>query len=399
LVRPAVAIIGSRGYPSYYGGFETAVRKLAPYLSERGWDVTVYGRVGATHDEDPLIDETVTRRITRGLETRSLSTLSYGLTSTIDAVRRKPDVALVMNVANGFWLPLLTIRKIPTLVNVDGIEWDRAKWGRVAKAMFRTGARLTARFGTRLVYDSLEISRRWNVEFDRDGDFIPYGGDVPGILPLEPGLTHRGYVLVVARFVPENTVPEFLAATAQLAKTWDVVIVGSSGYGGELDERVRALAAAEPKVKWLGHVSDDRRLHALWQHAGVYFHGHSVGGTNPALVQAMACGAPIVARDTVYNREVLGVGGDFVAAEENEIMEAIAGMLADPIRQQASSANSLRRLVERYTWEAVCAAYESSLLQLMEKNASRSKRRRGWPLRGGRRPAPPATSTAAGARE
>ena len=111
---------------------------------------------------------------------------------------------------------------------------------------------------------------------------------------------------MVARFVPENSVSAFFDAAAAISRRAPVVIVGSSGYGGPLDERASQLADSNPDVQWRGHINDDQELFALWQHAGVYFHGHSVGGTNPALVQAMACGAPVLARDTVYNREVLG---------------------------------------------------------------------------------------------
>ncbi len=230
---PTVAIIGTRGYPSYYGGFETAVRKLAPHLADAGWDVTVYSRPGATYSDDPDRDPRVEVVETRGWEKKSLSTLTYGLTSAVHASRRKPDVALVMNVANGYWLPLLRRAGVPTLVNVDGVEWDRAKWGATAKRVFRTGARLTARYATRLVFDSKVIERRWAREFDRDGIFIPYGGDtLPEVLPIEPGLRHRGYALLVARFVPENSVPQFLRAAREIAQHHDVVLVGSSGYGG-----------------------------------------------------------------------------------------------------------------------------------------------------------------------
>ncbi|WP_230671375.1 MULTISPECIES: glycosyltransferase [unclassified Rathayibacter] len=357
----SVAIIGTRGYPSYYGGFETAVRRLAPYLAERGWDVTVYGRDGSTKDDDPGRDPRVSTRVTRGIESKSLSTLTYGLTACLDAVRRKPDVALVMNVANGFWLPLLRGRGIPTAVNVDGIEWDRAKWGRLAKGVFRSGAKATAMFGDELIYDAVEISRRWKKDFKRDGTFIPYGGDDPGPLPEVEGFPHRGYVLIVARFVPENTVPEFLEAAATIGKTWPVVIVGSSGYGGELDEMAENLAASEEKVTWLGHVSDDRKLFALWQHAGVYFHGHSVGGTNPALVQAMSCGAPTVARDTVYNREVLADTAEFAEPTPTSIVSAISSLMRDQSRQERLSSESYARGRSVYSWEAVCAGYESAL--------------------------------------
>lgn len=275
------------------------MRKLAPYLADHGWDVTVYSRPGATRPDDPDRDSRVRVVETRGLEKKSLSTLTYGFTAARHAAKQRPDVALVMNVANGYWLPLLKLAGIPTLVNVDGIEWDRAKWGRVAKWVFHTGAKLTAKHGTRLVYDAQEIARRWDVEFHRDGEYIPYGGDtVAELVAPEAGLARRGYALMVARLVPENTVREFFDAAPMIAQSLDVVIVGTSGYGGDLDDLAGKLAAENPRIHWFGHISNDQRLHGLWQNAGAYFHGHSVGGTNPALVQAMALGSPVVALDT-----------------------------------------------------------------------------------------------------
>lgn len=358
----SVAILGTRGYPSYYGGFETAVRKVAPYLAEQGWDVTVYGRANSTQEDDPNLDSRVHRKVTRGFESRSLSTLTYGFTSALHAMRHKPDVALIMNVANGFWLPLLKMRGIPTVVNVDGIEWIRAKWGRVARSIFKTGAGLTARHATTVVFDSHEIADVWKKMFSRAGAYVAYGGEAPSAtLPIEPGLTHRGYVLVVARLVPENSIPEFLEAAKDIAVHHDLVIVGSSRYGGELDRAVQALAESSPRVRYLGHLADDARLDSLWEHAGVYFHGHSVGGTNPALVQAMACGAPTVARDTVFNREVLGDSGVLVDAEPRAIARAIRALLADPNEMDRLSAAAAVRVQASYTWALVCRAYEEIL--------------------------------------
>lgn len=367
----SVAIIGTRGYPSYYGGFETAVRKLAPFLADAGWDVSVYGRPGATSDRDASIDTRINRITTRGIESKSLSTLSYGFTASLDSVRKKPDVALVMNVANGYFLPALKARGIPTLVNVDGIEWDRAKWGRAAKAVFRTGASLTARFGTELVCDSIEIAKRWEKDFGRTGLFIPYGGDVPQTVPVEVGLERRGYILVVARFVPENTIGEFVEAAENLSADHHIVIVGSSGYGGEVEERVQRLAESNPRVKWLGHVSDDQRLLGLWQNCGAYFHGHSVGGTNPALVQAMACAAPVVARDTVYNREVLGAAGHFVAPTSDAIATGLREVLHDPDLQETLSKDALSRAIASYSWQSVNEKYEHALANLASERRTR----------------------------
>ena len=367
--RPAVAIIGTRGYPSYYGGFETLVRTLAPYLVEQGWDVTVYGRAGATSPDDPQRHPGVRTVNTAGRETKALSTLSYGFTSSLHAAARRPDVALVMNVANGYWLPSLRARGVPTVLNVDGIEWQRQKWGTVAKAVFRGGARMSGRWADVLVYDAQAIARHWEREFGRTGAVIEYGGDCPEDLPVPDGLTHRGYALLVARFVPENTVPEFLEAAAELGKTTDVVLVGTSGYGGPLDEQAAALAVTNPRIRWLGHVSDDRKLFSLWQHAGAYFHGQSVGGTNPALVQAMACGAPIVARDTVYTREVLDQAGIFVQPTPESIRQGVLRTLSEPALQDRLSAQALARARSHYTWERICALYAETLRRAIRGGA------------------------------
>ncbi|WCD92896.1 glycosyltransferase [Microbacterium sp. nov. GSS16] len=358
----SVAIIGTRGYPSYYGGFETAVRKLAPYLADKGWDVSVYSRPGQTRADDINRDSRVQVVETVGLDSSALTTLTYGLTSVLHAKRRRPDVALVMNVANGFWLSSLRRAGIPTVVNVDGIEWDRDKWGRVAKRVFREGARLTAKHSTGLIFDSVEIARYWKSEFNRFGDYIPYGGEAVEVtLPVEEGLNAGSYVLMVARFVPENSVPQFLEAASSISQHLDVVIVGSSGFGGALDEAAQMLAGKNPRIHWLKHISDDRRLFSLWQHASVYFHGHTVGGTNPALVQAMALGVPVVARDTVFNREVLGDAGHFCDGGPADIAEKVLQLAADYDARQAAGRRGQERATEFYNWHLVCARYEQSL--------------------------------------
>lgn len=363
---PSVAVIGTRGYPSYYGGFETCVRKVAPYLADHGWDVTVYCRHGATRLDDPETDPRVVTRVTRGLETKSLSTLSYGCTSSLDAAGRRPDVALVFNVGNGYFLPFLKARGIPTLVNVDGIEWERAKWNPLARRVFRGGAEFTARWADGLIFDARAIETYWQNKFGLDGAFIPYGSEVPPPLPVPDGLTHRGYVLTVGRLVPENSVPEYFEAVPELAAKYPVVIVGSSGYADEWDAAAKHLAATHPSVRWTGHISDYSLLLALWQHAGVYFHGHTVGGTNPTLVQAMASGAPIVARDTIYSREVLGPAGRFVNPDPREIAQTILGMMDNQQGLDEACLANVQRAKDHYSWEQVCADYESSLRALAE---------------------------------
>lgn len=361
MTKKTVAIIGSRGYPSYYGGFETLVRRLAPYLADKDWQVTVYGRKGATRPQDPSVDGRVKSILTPGIETKSLSTLSTGLVSSLHALGAKPDAALVLNVANGFWLPTLKARGIKTIVNVDGMEWERQKWGNTAKKVFLAGAKFTARYADEIVCDSTEIQRRWTNEFDRTGIFIPYGGDAPRVHAGIGDLPANKYALMVARFVPENTVGEFVTAAEKISRTNDVVIVGSSGYGGELESRIKTLSESSRRVHWLGHISDDDKLFSLWSNAGAYFHGHSVGGTNPALVQAMACGAPIVARDTVYNREVIGTAGLFCEPTPSEIANAVLALLDDPDRQKQLGTAAAIRAASDYSWDEICRKYEATI--------------------------------------
>ena len=365
-MKRSVAIIGTRGYPSYYGGFETAVRRLAPFLADAGWDVTVYGRKGSVQADDPERHDGVRSVYSWGVNSKSLSTLSFGATATASAFARKPDAALIMNVANGFFLPALRARGVPTLLNVDGIEWDRAKWNRAAKSVFRAGAVMSARWADQLVFDARAIGDRWKHEFKADGTFIPYGGDTHEELPVDAGLQHRGYVLYVARFVPENSVNEFFRAAEVLSRRWPVVIVGSDGFHGDFDTAAKALAEGSSQIRWLGHVNDDDRLKSLWQHAGAYFHGHSVGGTNPALVQAMASGAPTVARDTVYNRETLAGTGVFVQPDADSIVERVDEMMTSGDGERLGQAARERAQTE-YSWHGVCSAYETALVSLIDK--------------------------------
>src|SRR5579863_6883118 len=140
--RLRIAILGSRGFPSTYGGYETLVRRLAPYIVRAGHDVTVYCR---TRDEGrrTWVNEDVRCIATPGRDTKSLSTLSFGMTATFDACFRRFDAILVLNIANGFWLPLLRAARTPFAVNTDGIEWERGKWSVAGRPAFRAGAWMT----------------------------------------------------------------------------------------------------------------------------------------------------------------------------------------------------------------------------------------------------------------
>lgn len=364
------AIIGSRGFPSTYGGYETLVRYLARYMVADGHHVTVYCRE-LNDGRRVWVDEGVRCVATRGKDTKQLSTLSFGATSSLDASFRRFDAALVLNIANGYWMPALRAARVPFAVNTDGLEWKRAKWSKVGKTVFRVGAELSARFAPELVCDSQALGDIWEAEFGRKSVFIPYGGEVREALGdtriRDLGLESRAYVLSVARLAPENNVELTLDAIESLGdRAPKSVVVGSANFDNPITERLERLQT-EGKVLWLGHVADQDLLAELWQNAGVYVHGHSVGGTNPALLQALGAGAPTIALDTVFNREVLPFEQHLYPPAVDRLASRLYELVHSPA-QQAELIDSGRDAVcSRYSWSDVCQRYTDLLVALARR--------------------------------
>jgi glycosyltransferase involved in cell wall biosynthesis len=306
---------------------------------------------------------------TPGRDNKSFSTLSFGLTGTIDASLRGFDAVLVLNIANGFWFPALRAARIPFAVNTDGIEWRRAKWSALGRMTFRAGAQMTARHANILICDSKAIGEVWKSLSGRDSAFIPYGADVPravGRERLDHACIPERYALVVARLAPENNVELTLDALDLLGeRAPHAVIVGSANFDAPVENRLAAMAESG-RITWLGHVSDQLLLTQLWAHCSVYVHGHSVGGTNPALLQALGAGAPTLALDTAFNAEVLPHAQHLFAPDAR----ALAGRLAEVAGSEAMQtemADLGRQIVsERYRWDAVCDAYADVLVSLAQ---------------------------------
>jgi glycosyltransferase involved in cell wall biosynthesis len=354
------AIIGARGYPSTYGGFETFVRKLAPALRARGHEITVYCR--GMRGNGPRVREIDGVRCIDppGIETKQLSTLSFGLCAVADACFRGYDAALVLNVANGLFLPVLERAGVRTVMNVDGIEWERGKWGWLAQRAFLAGAHCAARSATTLIADSRAIADIWHQKFARRPVFIPYGADViegngfPKLaeLGVEPG----SYVLVVARLAPENNVELTLDAMTRLNGSHKLVIAGEANYRSALERRLLSLER-RGRVLWLRHVHDEQLLGELWSGCAVYVHGHSVGGTNPALLQALGAGAPTLAFASPFNSEVLGDGDELYARDPALLARKVDDLLGDRGRRDDLTARGRQIVEERYRWDEVLDAY------------------------------------------
>jgi glycosyltransferase involved in cell wall biosynthesis len=368
--RLKIGILGSRGFPSTYGGYETLVRHLAPYLVQAGHDVTVYCRA-RNGGQRIWVREGVRCVATPGRDTKSLSTLTFGMTATLDASFRRFDAMLVLNIANGFWFPLLRATHTPFAVNTDGIEWERGKWSRLGRAMFRAGAWMTARNANVLVCDSHAIGAVWKTIFSSESSFIPYGAPVLDGVERDTleatGFGRQPYLLVVARLAPENNVELTLDALELLGdQAPQAVIVGSANFDSPIETRLRAMEAAG-RVTWLGHVEDQRLLTQLWAHSAVYVHGHSVGGTNPALLQALGAGAPTLALDTPFNAEVLPYTQHRFPHDARVLADRIQSVVSSPSLREEMSNRGRSIISERYSWDDVCQSYMETLMGLARR--------------------------------
>ena len=288
----------------------------------------------------------------------------------------------ILNVANGFFLPWLQPAGIPTCVNVDGIEWARGKWGTLGREAFHMGAIRTARYANAIIADSVALRSVWkkqnSVEIAR---FIPYGApvlDQVGTDQLETaGLPLGGYVLVVTRIVPENNVDILLDAVERIKERPEVIVVGDSNYKHATLDRLRRLVV-EHHIHWLGHISNQRLLDQLWAHAGVYWHGHSVGGTNPALLQALGAGAPTIALRTPFNAEVIRADRQLVDANPEQVALAIREVLTSSSLSKEFAAHGQRVVSTHYNWPNVCSQYESLLRDMVGMRQSRQRPRTTW---------------------
>ncbi|MDQ1126210.1 glycosyltransferase involved in cell wall biosynthesis [Microbacterium sp. SORGH_AS 505] len=378
-----IAMIGTRGVPACYGGFETAVEEVGRRLVERGHDVTVYSRGESTRTSEYLGMRVVHLP---AVPVKQLETLSHTGLSAVHAVfGRRTDAAFVFNAANSPFLPLLRARGIPTALHMDGLEWKRSKWGRRGKAYYRWAEEFGVRTADALIADAPGIGEYYDREFGVPTELIRYGAplldDAPtdGIRAL--GLTPGGYHLVVARFEPENHVLEIVAGYRASSASAPLVVVGSAPYAAEYTQRIHAAAGDDPRIRFLGGVYDQDLLDALYFHAMSYVHGHSVGGTNPSLLRAMGAGTAVLAYDVGFNHETLDEHGLFFV-DAAEATRHFSTLENDPVGVVALGLHARERAAAAFRWEDVTSAYEDLARRLARRDSMHAQGRRA--RRGGR---------------
>ena len=372
-----VAILGTRGVPAAYGGFETAVEQIGKRLASRGYDITVYcrnpGQTLTEYEGMHLVNLPALRH-------RMTETLSHTSLSVVRAITKdKPDVALVLNAGNAPLIRPLKAAGIPVAIHLDGLESQREKWRGAGARYYQWAERAAVRNGDEVIADAVAIADHVRATFGRESTVIPYGADVidPGGGRLgELNLIRKDYHLIVARLEPENHVLDAVHGYTVSDETRPLLVVGSAPYSEWYVRRVREVAESSASVRMVGGLYDQELLDQLYANARTYIHGHSVGGTNPSLLRAMGAGAPVLAFDCEFNREVTDgrsffwENADALAALLDDVAE---GEVDEELHEYAEAGRT--RVRERYQWDAVTDDYERLIKRLMNKRAQPSSRK------------------------
>ena len=373
-----IAILGTRGVPPAYGGFETFAAELGTRLVQRGHDVTVYCR-----SEGEAMWNGIRRIVLPSIGHKYFETVSHTFFSALDAMRRDFDVALLCNAANAFTLPLLRAARIPVAINVDGIERRRRKWNLLGRSVYLTGEAFSVSFANRVVADAEVIADYYRSRFGADPVVIPYGAEFPS----EPdtdilsrlGLAPRRYILYVSRFEPENNPLEVARAYRKVETDVPLVMVGSGMYAKELEASLQSLAIEDRRPRLSGQAGRPSSIllpgaiygadyRTLQRNALFYIQATEVGGTHPAMIEAMGSGGAVLAHETAENREVgADVVGYFRLRPEETLSDSIREWIWNASLRESYRERARRRAAARYNWNAVTDAYERLFQELAGK--------------------------------
>jgi glycosyltransferase involved in cell wall biosynthesis len=360
-----VAMIGFRGLPHTYGGGEEIVRNIAPMLVERGEEVIVYCRSNLFKDRNPLY-KGVRRIFLPTIEHKFLGQLIHATLANIDVLFRHTDVIYVYTLPSGVHtiLPYLFRKRI--VVNTDGFDWTRAKWGWIARNYFRLSAWVVVHTATELLSDAEAMREYYLSTYNRDSTYIAYGANIvtsehPEILEkygLEPG----DYYLIASRLVPENNAELIIKAFEGMKTTKLLAIAGAANFDSAWVRKLHSTK--DPRVRFLGQVSDPEHMKELNCNCYAYIHGHSAGGSNPALLKALGTGSAIAALDTSCNVEVLtGKDGKeyglIFGADVDDLRKKMQWMEDNPEAVGKLRMESPDRIREAYTYEHIADEYHA----------------------------------------
>jgi glycosyltransferase involved in cell wall biosynthesis len=362
-----IAILGSQGIPAKFGGFETFAEQLATRLAQKEFSVTVFCEVESGNR--PPSYKGVSLHYGKTPKVTALRSIWFDTVCIIKSLR-KYDIIYMLgyHVALAFFLPVLFGDTL--VVNMDGMEWKRTKWSSFAQKYLRLMEYLAAKWSTILVADAEGIADYLKKEYGHPDKvvMIPYGADIITTPPdperIAPyGLEAGSYYLVVCRLEPENHVLEIIRGFVDTSSKRKLVIVGD--YQADTPYTKSLTAQEDERIVFLGSIYDQEQLTALRCHCYAYLHGHSVGGTNPSLLEAMACGNFVVAHNNVFNREVTENNGWYFT-DSKELQQLVEKLEAEGPPPQAPAL--FREIMDRkYNWDIIADRYASIFHKIFAK--------------------------------
>ncbi len=363
-----IALIGTRGVPANYGGFETCVEEIGSRLARKGHTITVYCRSGyyasklASYQGMKLV-------YLPNIPHKALDTLSHTLLSMVHALSRPFDVLMVFNAANSpaALIPRAFRKKVA--INPDGLEWKREKWGRVAKRYYLFSEWLSARLANRIVADCPGIGVYYQERYGVHSTVIAYGADImesvsPDLIrPL--GIEPKEYFLQVTRFEPENNPLLTIQAFKKLKTQKKLVLVGGARYESDYVRQMKAQSTDD--IIMPGYIYDRELLRELWCNCYSYIHGNEVGGTNPALLQSMAAGCFTIAIDVPFNRDVLQDCGRCFQKDPGSLAAGMSWALSNPEALAPYREKAKERIRDQYSWDRIAQQYEQLFFDLARR--------------------------------
>ena len=355
-----IAIIGSRGYPYVYSGYETLVKELSERLVKSGHNVRVYCH-SSLFKKKPKQVNGIELVYTPSIKSKIFSQLFNSFFSFIHVCFSKIDVVLVVNSANGPFGLITKLFQLPTAINVDGLEWLRPKWKGVGSIYFKYASKMATLFFDQIINDSDEMRKVYLNLFKTDSKVIAYGANVRKSestkLIKKWNLNQREYYLIVGRLIPDNNADLIINGFIKSNSKRKLVIVGDVPYKDFYVSNLKKIR--DERLVFTGYVKDRDLLTELYHNCYVYVHGHEFGGTNPTMIMAMACGSAILALDTAFNQEMLQKGkfGMFFKKQLLSISNMIDYCEKEKLIIDNFRSESVNGITEKYNWDCVTKKY------------------------------------------
>jgi glycosyltransferase involved in cell wall biosynthesis len=367
-----IALLGTRGVPASYSGFETCVEQLGQRLVARGHQVTVYCRSHhIKYPENSYLGMDLVKLPT--IANKYLDTIIHSLISSVHTLTKGFDIALYFIAGNSpsTWIPRLAGTK--TILNVDGLDWKREKWPALAKQYIKFAEYLATVLPNGYLTDSRVVQGYYADRFGHTPIYIPYGSEVnlipPGKTLAQFGLEPGRYILFVGRLVPENCAHHLVNAFRELDTDMNCVIVGDAPYAQKYQDDLQNSAAEDPRIIFTGYVFGEG-YHELGSNAKIFVETSAVGGTHPALIEAMAFGNCVVVNDTPENLETIGEAGFSYNGRQGApaLRQVLQNLLADEKLISIYRQHAQNRAHTNFTWDTVTDAYERMFYQLLHRS-------------------------------